>query len=102
MRTAIVLSAIAALAVAAPAPAPQSDGIDFDGVSAFESDVADLPQGPPTTGAASATPTYVSSAAATAAAASATADPVVTDPGSTEDKRSLFQRDTDCQKYAKG
>lgn len=102
MRSALVLSALAALAIAAPAPAPQSDGIDFDGVAAFEDDVADLPQGPPVTGATSATPTYVPTAAETAAASAATADPVLTDPDSTEDKRSLFQRDTDCQQYAKG
>ncbi|KAL9095300.1 MAG: hypothetical protein Q9165_002557 [Trypethelium subeluteriae] len=102
MRSAIAISAFAALVAAAPAPAPQSGGIDFDGVAAFETDIASLPVGPPTTGAPSATPTYVSSVAETAAAASATSDPVVTDPGSTEDKRSLVQRDTACGAYPKG
>ena len=101
MRYTIALLAFAALAIAVPAPAPQSGGIDFDGVAAFQSEAATLPQGPPVTGTA-AQPTYVSSVAETAAAASATSNPVLTDPNSTQDKRSHLRRDTDCQQYSKG
>ncbi|KAI9691281.1 MAG: hypothetical protein M1820_009812 [Bogoriella megaspora] len=102
MRSTIALSVLVALAAAAPAPAPQSGGIDFDGVAAFVEDISDLPVGPPVTGPSSSVPTYNPTVAASSAAAEATSDPVVTDPGSTEDKRSLEKRDTDCQKYAKG
>ncbi|KAI9663032.1 MAG: hypothetical protein M1821_008080 [Bathelium mastoideum] len=100
MRSIIAVSALAAFAVAAPAPSPQVDGIDFDGVAAFESAVATLPQGPPATGTATASiPTYTSTLADTAAAASATSDPVVTNPS---DKRSISKRDTACGAYKAG
>ena len=99
MRSVIALSALVALAMAAPAPVPQDDGIDFDGVSAFESAVATLPVGAPPSGTLTASvPTYTSTIADTSAAASATSDPVAENP----DKRSIVGRDTACQAYPAG